>query len=510
MKKTFPSPLFEQQPFALGLPLAVALAVRLLGIASRPIWYDEAFSVLFSEKGLSAMLVGTLSTIGTGGAADVHPLLYYVLLGGWMQIFGESVVAVRALSILAGVLLVLVVGVLAYSMFGTRAAMSAGLLAALSPFQVHYAQEIRMYAFLGLWLLLATYACWRASHGGGPIWWLAFAIFAALGQYTHNLAGFYLLALAIWPVLRRDWRTAKWMLLAGLLAVLLYLPWLVHLPAQFGKVNQSYWVGRPEPYRLFTLLLFFVPNLPLPNAQLAAGLMIAVMVVAVAALQTVAAVRHHRDGAEQGAWLLYLSFMPAILLFIFSQWKPVYLERALLPSGAIFCIWIAWALQETPAPSLLRALMGCLILIAFSMGLYQHVTDRGGIYAPFPAVMQNIESRQQPGDAIVHSSKLSMLPSVYFDRSLHQTYVTDQPGSPEDTLAPATQAVLGLRAQPDVQTAVGKAPRVWFLIFDESVQDYVDAGYPTHPQITWLMEHYSLAEKRQWGTLEVYLFSTAP
>jgi predicted membrane-bound mannosyltransferase len=31
--------------------LLVALFVRILGIASRPIWYDEAFAVLFSERG---------------------------------------------------------------------------------------------------------------------------------------------------------------------------------------------------------------------------------------------------------------------------------------------------------------------------------------------------------------------------------------------------------------------------------------------------------------------------
>jgi hypothetical protein len=42
------------------------MIVRCLGIGRRPIWYDEAFSILFSEKGLAAMLYGTL-------AATVHP-----------------------------------------------------------------------------------------------------------------------------------------------------------------------------------------------------------------------------------------------------------------------------------------------------------------------------------------------------------------------------------------------------------------------------------------------------
>lgn len=40
-------------------------------------------------------------------------------------------------------------------------------------------------------------------------------------------------------------------------------------------------------------------------------------------------------------WLFYLSFAPPLLLFLVSQWVPVYIERALLPSGVVFCIWLA-------------------------------------------------------------------------------------------------------------------------------------------------------------------------
>src|SRR5215208_3825945 len=88
--------------------LILALCTRLLGIASRPIWYDEAFAVLFSEKGLSAMLYGTLAPTGAG-SADIHPLGYYTLLWLWMKVFGESLVVTRLLSVMAGLISVYVV-----------------------------------------------------------------------------------------------------------------------------------------------------------------------------------------------------------------------------------------------------------------------------------------------------------------------------------------------------------------------------------------------------------------
>src|SRR5437868_14363765 len=84
------------------LVLLLAFGLRLLALSSRTLWYDEAFAVLFSEKGINAMLYGTLTPTGSA-AADVHPLLYYTVLDGWMTLFGQSVAAVRLLSVIFGV-----------------------------------------------------------------------------------------------------------------------------------------------------------------------------------------------------------------------------------------------------------------------------------------------------------------------------------------------------------------------------------------------------------------------
>jgi 4-amino-4-deoxy-L-arabinose transferase-like glycosyltransferase len=486
--------------------LVLALFTRLLGISSRPIWYDEAFSILFSEKGIAAMLKGTLAPTGSG-TADIHPLTYYSILMEWMRGFGESIIAARLLSILFGLGVVALVYIIANELFNTRTALISGAIAAFAPFQIFYSQEIRMYSLLALFLLLATYTYWRASRSGHWLWWMGFSIFAAGSQYTHNLAAFYLIALALWPLITKDWRPLKSVTLAGIFSVLLYLPWLVYLPAQFAKVNQAYWIDKPGFYRLFTLLLYFITNLPLPKAWLVVGLFIALFAVAIGVWQTIRAAREKLNDSHNGLWMFYLAFMPPLLLFLFSQWKPIYLERALLPSGAVFCIWLAWALTETKLPKPIQGFAALLLLIGFGMGIYQNINYAGFPYAPYQAMTQSLQAKLQPGDVIIHSSKLSMLPSVYYDRTLPQTYAADPPGSSVDTLAPATQQVLGLEAQPDIASAVGDAKRVWFVIFDQSNQEYIQAGYPRHPQLTWLMENYSQIEIEHWGDLQVYLFS---
>ncbi len=128
-------------------------------------------------------------------------------------------------------------------------------------------------------------------------WWILFAIAAALAQYAHNLAAFYLIPLAITPILQRDWKSLKAVLLAGLGAVVLYIPWLIEIPGQFAKVEQSYWVARPDLSRLFTLLLVFTTNLPLPNNWLPIALFIALLLMIVGILQTIRAIQ--KDSAAR-------------------------------------------------------------------------------------------------------------------------------------------------------------------------------------------------------------------
>jgi hypothetical protein len=142
--------------------------------------------------------------------------------------------------------------------------------------------------------------------------------------------------------------------------------------------------------------------------------------------------------------------------------------------------------------------------------MYQHITYRGFPYAPYQELDASLRERFEPGDVIIHSNKLSLLSAVYFDPFLPQVFVADPPSSSIDTLAPATQEVLGLTSKKDITSAVASAHRVWFIIFDQSIQEYVKVGEPMHPHLAWLNANYSLVEVQNWGNLRVYVFSEKP
>lgn len=489
--------------------LLLALIARMAGIASRPIWYDEAFAILFSEKGPSGMLYGTLAPSGAG-SSDIHPLGYYTLLWMWTNLFDSSLIAARTLSVLAGTCTIYILYRLARELFNEKTALISALFVVLAPFHIHYSQEIRMYAFLALWLVAATYAYWKGSHTDDWRWWGAFAIASALAQYTHNLAAFYLIPLALTPVFQRDWRALRATFLAGFVSVILYLPWLVQLPAQFAKVSNSYWVVKPGAERIFTLFLTYTSLLPLPNLWLIIALFSAILVITIAIWQTIRAYSQKTPMANRGLWAFYLAFCPAFLLFMFSQWIPAYIERALLPSGTLFCVWLAWAIYHTNLSKIGRGLLSAMLAITFAAGIYQHLTYRGFPYGPFREMTIYLRDHAKPGDTIIHSNKLSMLPSMYFDRDLAQSFIGDPPGSATDTLAPATQQVLGIKAEADISTAVEDADRVWYIIYQRSIDEYVQAGRHTHPDIDYLNSIFTLKTHESWDELRILLYTKDP
>jgi len=365
-----------------------------------------------------------------------------------------------------------------------------------------------MYLFLVMWLLLATLSYQLGSRTKDWKWWLLFSIAAAFAQYTHNLAAFYLVALALTPLFQKDWMTLRATIFAGCLAILFYMPWLIQLPAQLAKVGQGYWVERPDVSRLFTLLIVYVTITPLPDSWIVIALLISLLVVTLGIVQTARFTRQTKTC--DGVLVFYLSFGPPLLLFIFSQWQPVYIERALLASGAIFCVWMAWVISGTGLSTWVRSFLLFLLVIASAMGIYEHVTYRGFPYGPFQELDRSLEERFEPGDLILHANKRTMLPALLFDRDLPQTFIGDPPGSPADTLAPATQEVLRIEARTDIVSATAGAKRIWFIVYPRPIDELGTVGNAALPELAYLDTNYVLLSQENWEGLRVFLYAGEP
>ena len=204
--------------------LAFFLRTRELGIG---FWIDEGLSVGISDR--------PLGDIPDALRLDGSPPLYYLLLHVWMSVAGTSEEAVRALSVVFGLVAVPVAWWAARTLFGTRSGWMAAVLSATNPFLTQYAQEARMYALTVLLSLIASAAFARmvAFEDDRRRWAIGFAVAFAAMLYTHNWALFFGAACgAAWLFLlvrapapeRRDLLVNGAIGFGG--AVLLYLPWI--------------------------------------------------------------------------------------------------------------------------------------------------------------------------------------------------------------------------------------------------------------------------------------------
>jgi hypothetical protein len=157
-------------------------------------------------------------------------------------------------------------------------AVTAALLAALSPFQVMYAQEARSYTLVAFFLIASTYFFLRAGLEQRRGDWTLYVVALVLGLYTQTIVGLGVLiqaALFVFlPPLRRG---IKGWLTALTVALVLYIPWLVAAHSQTQHLAESHWyLDRPGVRDIFHVLrgiaIAPIPLVTSPNEALQPGL----------------------------------------------------------------------------------------------------------------------------------------------------------------------------------------------------------------------------------------------
>jgi len=490
----------------LWLPVLVLLmgfSLRLLRLEDREMWYDEAFAVLYAEKQPEAIIYGTITPV-EGAASDIHPVLYYFFLHGWMEL-GRSPFVVRFPSVVFGLLSLCLVFRIARELSDLRVGLLATALAAISPFHIWYSQEARMYSLLCLLSLLSIYFFIKACEDRKRLHWISFGVSTGLSLYCHNLAFLVPVTLDLLILLHRRWNLVGRLLVAHVVSLLMFLPWLLLLPGQFAKVQQAYWVTKPGPTELVRTLIVFTFNLPMPDPLLPLTLFFSLLLLALTVYRLLRRTGVRRD---QGAWGIHLSlglsFIPMLTMFAISQVKAVYIERALLSSALLYYASVAHGMLRGRLP---RLVMGSLVPIPLLLvsSLWYQYNYAGFPRSPFRQANVYLRDHYKAGDAIVHENKLSFFPSHYYDQTLAQEYVGDMPGSSTDTLALPTQGVLGLLAQSDVQSAVDDARRVWFVVFQRALDEAAELETENLSK-AWLDAHYHLADTAAFGDLKILLY----
>ncbi|OGO06230.1 MAG: hypothetical protein A2Y73_00690 [Chloroflexi bacterium RBG_13_56_8] len=276
-------------------------------------WIDELFTLRTIQHGLTAIF-----------QVRDHPPFFYLLAWLSTKILGDGEWALRLPSAVAGVLTLPLIALWGKTINRPRAGLWAALLLANLPFHLRYSQEARHYALLMLLATASYLLLYLALERKRLSWWLAYALAMVLALYTHysvvNLLAAQIIVIAGWMIVRirkGSLREAGYPILAAVLLLILYLPWLDNIwQVLAGNTSGASVEGVPPPAPLAAwlgeaLTAFGFGNGPLP--YLVAGLYLFGLVVWI-----------KRREWETLAIVITASVVPFLLIDAFRVAREVY------------------------------------------------------------------------------------------------------------------------------------------------------------------------------------------
>ena len=170
--------------------LIAGLTLRWLWLGRASLWYDEGYTawMVSHPAGEIIRLI----------RFDTAPPLYYLLLRGWVNCFGRSEFALRAMSACLSSITLLLFYPLAMKVLRDRLVAALALvLFAISFMQVEHGREARFYSMMALLGEIGLLLVLRALRGPAIWVYLALILTWAMSLYTNNMMAFYLLGLGL-------------------------------------------------------------------------------------------------------------------------------------------------------------------------------------------------------------------------------------------------------------------------------------------------------------------------
>jgi uncharacterized membrane protein len=503
--------------------LLLAVATRTHALDGQSIWSDEGLSIYRAGQSIPGILSNTITLDGLE-SRDTNPPLYFLLLGLWQRAAGESIFALRYVSVLAAVMSVALLYQLGRRVFGRLTGIVAAFLLALSPFHIWMSQEIRNYTLLLLFNLLSVYGLLRyADSQGRPgswRWVLLWGAAGVAGIYVHFFGALVLAfgglgLLWLWLArLRQEgrWRPSRRLVVVLLLAGLIGLPILWTGFARFRVEQQIDFVFVPLQHLASHALSAYSTGLIQTFVQPLWRVLPAILLAFIGGLAGVISLR--RRGRPELMWLIlgYL-LVPFLLLFTLSMISPIYNgPRHLLMGLPPFLVLVAaglvlpwsmpnagrqqWLWARRGLWAALAALLGLWLVINQAQWLQTQFTSQSLVKDDFRGLATYLSQVAQDEDVIIlHDAISRPMFEYYYDGKATWTAIPAfGQHDPEAALA-------------ELQAAAAGAQRVWFVSEPEP-----RTGFPRQLLSQWAEENWPAfsSQRFPWLWLRIKLDGYAP
>jgi mannosyltransferase len=385
---------------ALAALLAVATGLRLLYLNSG-LWLDEILTLTSYAR------LPYLQIITTYDSENQH-FLYSLLAHASLLLFGESPWVLRLPAVLFGVGSIAAIYFFGREVSTPREGFLAAALLTFSYHHVWFSQNARGYSAFLFWAIVSSWLFIRGIRQDRARIWVAYAIAAALGVYTHItmvalLLGQFIIYLAVIVVWKREkWRSGLRGIslgfgLAGILFVLLYAP---VIPQMLGTIQSGHSVGNPDLVRIWIVRIVTIITSVRGGLGIAVALLAGLFVLGIGMFSYA-----HSQPIILGLLILPAAIGAAIVLaanhylyprffFFLIGFAALVGVRAIMEVGRLLCRLPILSKQN---PLSVGTVLVTVIILASALS----VPFAYGPKQDYAGVLDFIQRNRQPGDMVV-------------------------------------------------------------------------------------------------------------
>jgi uncharacterized membrane protein len=349
----------------LSLLLRIALAGR------SGIWRDEAQCVWVVRSPTLPAMLNFLAQ------HESHPPLFYLLLRGWLGIFGDSAAAALALPVLVGCALVPAAYCVGRRVFNQSTGLIAAALVATSPLLARYSAVIRPYSLLPLLCLLSVYTLWLGLKGQDRCPWVWHVIATLALLLSHNwswvVVGAEWVVVSGWLICRRigaSWPRARPWLLAQFLLIAGFVPWI---PVFLHQVRHAGYDGSAlHPFLVFANFAETFTSLPVTPAVVVCTLL-APLAVYLAVVRRPAMLPVREQDMLALVLFLGIPLVAFAMATALSGRTLLLFSQCLAMTAPCILIAVADGISTVPRMSKVLALVCAWTYLAFSLALLGEV-----------------------------------------------------------------------------------------------------------------------------------------
>ncbi|MDR2791878.1 MAG: glycosyltransferase family 39 protein [Tannerellaceae bacterium] len=361
-----------------------SLSALLLAVSNQAIWLDEAFSLAFIQRSWGELFACM--------KLDVLPPLYFLMEKCWASLWGDGIFAMKCLSIIPMILTMIFTFLFLKKEFSKKAALLFLLSFLASGSIVHYAIEIRMYAWAFFFVTMAALCVWYIITTGKTLWMVLFVLCAEGAAYTHYYAaavvaiGHLCFSYYTWKYNRKNTRSILWV---ALTAIILYLPWVSLTIHNFRTVSADFWI---EPFTLMGIFRLVAVVLHADNSLFAFPLLIVFLIVLCRFL-----IKKERTKGELFAFwgfsCLVLLFLTGIFISLLT--RPLLIGRYLFPACGL--LWLFFAVEGATIKNkriftLLCGVMFSIVVVTLSLSFHDERKENKEFTQFHSYLIKNIHS----------------------------------------------------------------------------------------------------------------------